>query len=236
MSEKKSPKVNLEARLINFFLFGCVIGLTISLLALDIWASEKKDQNRKYVVENELELTDESLDFQEKQEEQNQPEKEEEEPEKKEEVEQVLKDVQQDVANSFTFSMETDADAVIEEDDEEVSTETDGGDQPEEPVVRIPQVRAEFPGGMAELKKYLAANCQYPPAARDAGWQGLVMLEFVVEKDGSISQVTVLRSVCQALDDEAIRVVKNMPKWKPGENNGQRCRSFFQLPVTFSLQ
>ena len=62
------------------------------------------------------------------------------------------------------------------------------------------------------------------------------MLEFVVEKDGRIGQVNVLRSVCPALDEEAIRVVKAMPKWKAGENNGQKCRSFFQLPITFSLQ
>ena len=86
------------------------------------------------------------------------------------------------------------------------------------------------------MRKYLAENCQYPEAARTAGWQGVVLLEFVVEKDGSIKQVTVLRSVCQALDEEAIRVVKGMPKWKAGENNGQKCRSFFQLPITFSLQ
>jgi len=105
-----------------------------------------------------------------------------------------------------------------------------------EPVVRIPEVRAEFPGGMNELKKYLSANCQYPQSAREAGTQGVVILEFVVEKDGSIKQVSVLRSVCPALDEEAIRVVKSMPKWKAGENNGQKCRSYFQLPFTFSLE
>ena len=62
------------------------------------------------------------------------------------------------------------------------------------------------------------------------------MLEFVVEKDGSIKQVNVLSGVCQALDEEAIRVVKAMPKWKAAENNGQKCRAFFDLPITFTLQ
>ena len=62
------------------------------------------------------------------------------------------------------------------------------------------------------------------------------MLEFVVERDGTISTITVLRGVCEALDEEAIRVVRAMPKWKPGENNGQPCRSYFQLPITFSLE
>ena len=101
---------------------------------------------------------------------------------------------------------------------------------------RAPQVRAEFPGGMPALREFLAANCHYPKEAREKGQQGIVMLEFVVEKDGTISTITVLRGVCEALDEEAIRVVKAMPKWKPGENNGQPCRSYFQLPITFALQ
>ena len=150
-------------------------------------------------------------------------------------MEQILRETQEEVATNFEFSVEADDELAIEGDDEEISTETEVI-VVDEPIVKVPQVRAEFPGGMAELRKYLAENCQYPEAARTAGWQGVVLLEFVVEKDGSIKQVNVLRSVCQALDEEAIRVVKSMPKWKAGENNGQKCRSFFQLPITFSLQ
>lgn len=105
-----------------------------------------------------------------------------------------------------------------------------------EVIERIPPVRAEFTGGMSALREFLAANCHYPKEAREKGQQGVVMLEFVVEKDGTISTITVLRGVCEALDEEAIRVVRAMPKWKPGENNGQPCRSYFQLPITFALQ
>jgi TonB family protein len=101
---------------------------------------------------------------------------------------------------------------------------------------RAPQVRAEFPGGMPALREFLAANCHYPKEALEQKQQGVVLLEFVVEKDGSISTITVIRSVCKALDEEAIRVVRAMPKWKPGEEFGQPCRSFFQLPITFALQ
>ena len=120
------------------------------------------------------------------------------------------------------------------EDDPEVEEEINIVD--EEPIIRIPESRAEFPGGMAALREYLAANCHYPKEAREKGQQGMVMLEFVVEKDGTISTITVLRGICEALDEEAIRVVRAMPKWKPGENNGQPCRSYFQLPITFMLQ
>ena len=107
----------------------------------------------------------------------------------------------------------------------------------DEPVMgRIPQIRAEFPGGMAALREFLAENCHYPKEAQDNGQQGVVILEFVVEEDGTISNITVVKSVCPTLDEEAIRVVKAMPKWKPGETNGRKSRSYFQLPITFSLE
>ena len=106
----------------------------------------------------------------------------------------------------------------------------------EEPLQPLSQVRAEFPGGAEALRAFLAENCHYPKEAREKQQQGVVLLEFAIEKDGTISTVTVLRGVCEALDEEAIRVVKAMPKWKPGENNGQPCRSYFQLPITFALQ
>ena len=119
------------------------------------------------------------------------------------------------------------------EDDPEVEEEINIDD--EGPIIRIPASRAEYPGGMAALQEYLAANCHYPKEAQEKGQQGVVMLEFVVETDGRISCIKVLRSVVSFLDEEAIRVVKAMPKWKPGENNGQPCRSYFQLPITFTL-
>lgn len=114
---------------------------------------------------------------------------------------------------------------------------TEVGSVDEEPLAgRVPQLRAEFPGGMAALRAFLAENCHYPKEALEQKQQGVVTLEFVVEKDGSISTITVIRSVCKALDEESIRVVRAMPKWKPGEDFGQPCRSFFQLPITFALQ
>lgn len=104
------------------------------------------------------------------------------------------------------------------------------------PSHSLPQVRAEFPGGMAALRAFLAENCHYPKEALEKNQQGVVMVEFAVEEDGTISTITVLRSACEALDEEAIRVVKAMPKWKPGENDGLPCRSYFQLPITFTLE
>lgn len=233
MSEKKSPKVDLESRLVNFFLLGCAIGLTLSLLGLDIWASVKSNAGAS--ISTEAEPAVEDLQMPNTDIETPPPPEPEQAPEQEEVVEQILKETQEEVATTFEFIMEADEETAIEGDDEEIDANTEVVEI-EEPIERVPQVRAEFPGGMAELRKYLFDNCQYPESARQAGWQGVVMLEFVVEKDGRIGQVNVLRSVCPALDEEAIRVVKGMPKWKAGENNGQKCRSFFQLPITFSLQ
>lgn len=95
---------------------------------------------------------------------------------------------------------------------------------------------AEFPGGTAAMMKWLSANICYPQAAQMNGIQGRVMVKFVVEKDGSIGNVTILKGLDRDLDREAIRVVKKMPKWTPGKNNGVPVASYFNLPVMFKTQ
>ncbi len=94
---------------------------------------------------------------------------------------------------------------------------------------------AEFPGGMAALMKWLKENIRYPEAAAQNEVQGRVVVKFVVEKDGSIGATEILKGIDRDLDKEALRVVKKMPKWQPGKNNGVAVRSYFQLPVTFKL-
>lgn len=105
----------------------------------------------------------------------------------------------------------------------------------EEIFVAVEQM-AEFPGGQAALMKWLSQNIRYPEAAQQNDIQGRVVVKFVVEKDGSIGQVSIAKGVDKDLDREAIRVVKKMPKWQPGKNNGVAVRSYFNLPVTFKLQ
>ena len=93
-----------------------------------------------------------------------------------------------------------------------------------------------FPGGDAELMKYLQKNLTYPTLAAENGIQGTVLLQFVVQKDGSIGEVKVVRSKDPDLDKEAVRVVKGMPKFIPGRMNGQAVNVWFTLPVRFKLQ
>ena len=107
----------------------------------------------------------------------------------------------------------------------------------EQPMnIAMVEQKPEFNGGEAAMYKWLSENIVYPSAASEQGVQGRVVVGFVVGKDGSITNVRVLRPRHPALDKEAVRVVKAMPKWIPGRNNGQPVKVTYTLPVTFKLQ
>lgn len=114
--------------------------------------------------------------------------------------------------------------------------------QPEPPKIEENKVfdmveeMPSFPGGQAALMQFLQSNTHYPAVAQENGVQGRVTVSFVVEKDGSITDVQVARSADPSLDKEAIRVVKSMPRWTPGRQNGSTVRVKFNVPVTFKLQ
>lgn len=106
----------------------------------------------------------------------------------------------------------------------------------ENKVFDIVEQQPLFPGGPAALMKYLSENTKYPVVAQENGVHGRVTVQFVVEKDGSISDVHVLRGVDPSLDKEAVRVVKSMPRWTPGKQNGITVRVNYRVPVLFRLQ
>jgi len=104
-------------------------------------------------------------------------------------------------------------------------------------VLEIVDEPAAFPGGMAAMREFLKNNMMYPAIAKDAGIQGKCYIRFIVNTDGSISDVKVLRGVpdCPECDKEAVRVVKNMPNWAPGKMNGKVVRMYYNLPISFKL-
>lgn len=110
--------------------------------------------------------------------------------------------------------------------------------EPEEEtkVFDVVEQMPSYPGGNSALMQYLASNIKYPVVAEENGIQGRVICTFVVEKDGSITDVKVARSVDPSLDKEAVRVIKSMPAWIPGKQNGGAVRVKYTLPVTFRLQ
>ena len=106
----------------------------------------------------------------------------------------------------------------------------------EEKVFDVVEQMPSFPGGTGALMKFLNENIHYPVVAQENGVQGRVVISFVVERDGHITDVQVARSVDPSLDKEAQRVVKSMPKWIPGKQNGSAVRVKFNVPVAFRLQ
>lgn len=94
----------------------------------------------------------------------------------------------------------------------------------------------EFPNGEENMYKYLGANIKYPKDALENGIQGTVVVKFVVEKDGTISNVKAIRKIGGGCDEEAVRVVKRMPRWKPGKQRGKPVRTEFTLPIQFKLR
>lgn len=114
-------------------------------------------------------------------------------------------------------------------------------DEPEEEIIEdeiftIVEKMPEFPGGIKALFDYLGKNLKYPAMAKDAKIQGKVYVTFVVGKDGSVGDVRVLRGIGGGCDEEAIRVVKNMPKWEPGRQRNKTVRVQYNLPINFILK
>jgi len=93
----------------------------------------------------------------------------------------------------------------------------------------------EFPGGLEAFSKYLSKNIRYPAVARENGTQGRVILSFVCERDGSLTDIKVARGIGDGCDEEAVRVIKNSPKWKPGIQNGRPVRVAYSVPISFTL-
>jgi protein TonB len=106
----------------------------------------------------------------------------------------------------------------------------------EEEIFQVVEDDPQFPGGMAELMKFLQKNIKYPPVCQEQGIQGRVIVQFVVNTDGSIVDANVVKSVNPHLDKEALRVVGTMPKWQPGKQRGKAVRVRFTLPVNFRIQ
>ncbi|AWW00589.1 energy transducer TonB [Arcticibacterium luteifluviistationis] len=110
------------------------------------------------------------------------------------------------------------------------------GKPKEEQIFTAVEQNPEFPGGTSEMYKYINSKIKYPPAAQRANISGRVFVKFVVEKDGSIGKIDVLKGIGFGCDEEAVRVIKSMPKWNPGRQNGKNVRVFFTMPVFYQLE
>ena len=125
---------------------------------------------------------------------------------------------------------------IVDDDDLEADAVVLGFDDFEDEILVTAEKMPEFPGGNGALLQYLNKNIKYPVVPQEQGIQGRVIIQFVVDKDGTITDPVVVRSVDPYLDKEALRVIKAMPKWKPGIQGARSVRVKYTVPVTFRLQ
>lgn len=127
-------------------------------------------------------------------------------------------------------AVEGTGDVVFDEPAPVVAAESD-----DDKVFYAVEQQAEFPGGFAAMNKFLSKNIKYPASAKRMGVEGKVFVKFIVDKEGAISSIEVIKGINADLDKEAVRVIKLMPPWKPGKQNGRSVKSQFVLPVYFKL-
>jgi protein TonB len=227
MEPKKSAKADLESKKFIFTQIGLVITLSLILFAFE-WKSYEKTvvdlgtRTVEDVPEEIIPITEQKI-----------------KPPPPPPPQQVVKinvvDDEVEVDDEISIDAEANENTEVQEyvapvkDVEEESAE-------EVQIFMVVESMPEFPGGESALYKFLAENIKYPQMAKESGIQGRVFVTFVVEKNGSVTDVRVLRGIGGGCDEEAIRVVQNMPKWTPGKQRGKAVRVQYNLPVKFTLQ
>lgn len=224
MEPKKNPEADINRKKILFFFAGLTVALAVVLAAL-----EYKIFERTMVELGSLEIQLEEEEMIPITQRQPPPPP----PPPQTEVLEIVEDDEEIEEELEIEDTEIDEDVEIEFIDD-VGDEEVIGEEPE--IFQVVEDQPEFPGGDKALFNYLSKSIKYPPMAKDAGVQGIVYVTFVVEPDGNITNVSVLRGIGAGCDDEAVRVVKAMPKWKPGKQRGKSVRVQFNLPIRFTLR
>jgi protein TonB len=227
MIEKKSAKGNLDGKRTTFVLIGFVFVLAMVYVGFELFASKPKTEIMAIEDADFIEQNDEQVQATD----QTPPPA----PPQQQQQEAIINVVENfvQVNTNFDFNTEFDENEAITDYVPIDIVETTVDDTP---PVRIAEKLPEFPGGMERFYEMLRNELQYPETARAAGIQGTVVLEFVVEKNGSISNPKVLYSLFHDCDQEAIRALLKLPKWKPAEQMNKPVRCYFSISIRFTLQ
>jgi periplasmic protein TonB len=225
MESKKSSRANLEDKKFIFRQLGLIVALAVILLAFE-WKSYEKtvdDLGQREVVE----VPEDIIPITEQKVKPPPP------PPPKQVVKINVVEDDEEVDDDIVIDVEATEETEIQE---YVPIEIEEEEVVEEQIFMVVESMPGFPGGEQELNKYLYENIKYPQMAKESGIQGRVFVTFVVEKNGEVTDVRVLRGIGGGCDEEAIRVVENMPMWTPGKQRGKPVRVQFNLPIKFTLQ
>jgi len=225
MEVKKSPKADLEGKKSTWLLIGYVVVLAFMFVAFEWTQRDVKIDTSQAVADVVFE--EEIIPITETPEQAAPP------PPEAPKVAELLEivDDKADIEESTTILNEDNTPKV-----EDVPVQVVEEEPEEQTIFEVVENMPDFPGGQAALMQYLAKNIKYPTIAQENGTQGRVIVQFVVNRDGSIVDAKVVRSVDPYLDKEALRVINTMPKWKPGMQRGKPVRVKFTVPVMFRLQ
>lgn len=230
MEPKKTPKADLESKKGLFMEIGLAVALGLTLAAFE-WSS--RDEKAIIMeVQEEVAVEEELIPITTQEEIKPPP------PPPPPPVADALTIVDDDTEIADEFDLQ---DTEMNEDSEvefrPVETvEVEEEEETSNEVFLIVEQMPVFPGGDAELRKFLATQVKYPVIAQENGIQGRVFVKFVIAADGSVTNVEVARPFDPNLDKEAVRVVKSMPKWTPGKQRGKAVRVSYTVPINFVLQ
>jgi protein TonB len=225
MEVKKTPQADLENKKSIFMMIGLVITLGLVFIAFE-WTTTDVDVSQ-FEIQDELDAEEEIIPITRQEEVKPPP------PPPK--VTDILNIVEDDVELDEELDIE---DTEMDEDTEVDFSNVEADEEEEEdaPVFFIVEEMPEFPGGEAALHQYIAKSIKYPVIAQENGIQGRVYVSFVINAKGEVTNIKIARGVDPALDKEAIRVIQNMPKWKPGKQRGKSVKVSFTVPINFVLQ
>lgn len=226
MDKRKSSKADLEPKRTIFIELGMIIALAVVLAAFE-WKSYDKIEVEQFerIVED---IPEEIVPITEQK---NTPP-----PPKPPPQTTIINIVEDDVEIEEELIIDAEADDQTEV-EEYVPVESEEEEEVvEQEIFMVVEEQPGFPGGDIARLKYLAENIKYPQMARESGVQGMVYVTFVVEPDGRISNVRILRGIGGGCDEEAVRVIKAMPRWKAGKQRGKSVRVQFNMPIKFTLQ
>lgn len=222
MELKKSQNANLEKKRIPLIIIGILFSTALVLVAFE-WRTYETEVASLGQLDIDL-IEEEIIPISQQQPPPPPP------PPAPTTVIEIVEDEKEIEEELVIEDMEVDEDTEIEFIEEAVEEVV------EEQIFTIVEEMPSFPGGEPAMMKYLANNIKYPAIAKDANIQGTVYVTFVVNEKGEVKDVKVLRSIGGGTDEEAIRVVENMPKWKPGKQRGKAVKVQYNLPIRFTLR
>ena len=227
MEIKKSPKADLEGKKTTNLFIGAIMVLAVLFVGFE-WS----ERDRKVVTDSGIVdpvFEEEIIPITEQEQPQQAPP-----PPQAPPAEEVLNIIENDSqVEESTIQASDDTQAAVEVKYTPVEVEEEEVD--EQQIFQVVEENPEFPGGMKECMKFLNNNIKYPQISQENGVQGRVIIQFGVNADGSIVDPVVVRGVDPYLDKEALRVIKLMPKWKPGKQRGKAVRVRYTQPVLFRL-